>query len=220
MKLDLHIHSTFSRDGTASPKQIVARCKELGLDGFAIADHNAIQGTLEAVDLAKEAGLLAVRGVEISTCSGHVLAYGVSELVPKGLLVRETVERIQAAGGIAVVAHPVRFPSGIGLEAAGAKEFDAIEVLNGGNSRRSNRRAKDLASRLGKPVTAGSDAHEIDEIGKAYVEVDGSLTEAQVLDAIRQGRSRVGGRSRSRTEGIVYSVETLFEWLRGSFKRL
>jgi len=74
MKLDLHIHSTFSRDGTSSPEQIVARCKELGLDGLAITDHNAIQGSLEVVDLAKQKGMLAIRGVEISTVDGHVLA--------------------------------------------------------------------------------------------------------------------------------------------------
>jgi len=220
MKLDLHIHSTFSRDGTATPEQIAARCKELGLDGFAITDHNAIQGSLEAVELAKQAGLLVIRGVEISTDSGHVLAYGVSELVPKGLSIPETVRRIQSAGGLAVAPHPVRFPSGIGLEAAGTKEFDAIEVLNGGNSRRANRRAENLAARLGRPVTAGSDAHQMDEIGKAYIEVDGQMTEAQVLDAIRNGRTRAGGRSRTRAEGIVYSIETLLEWLRGSFKRL
>ena len=220
MKLDLHIHSTFSRDGTATPEIVVARCRELGLDGFAITDHNAIQGSLEAFGLARESGLVAVRGIEISTDSGHVLAYGLSELVPKGLSVRETIERIHSAGGIAVVPHPVRFPSGIGLEAAGENEFDAIEVLNGGNSRRSNRKAKDLAARLGKPVTAGSDAHETDEIGKSYVEIDGASTEAQVLDSIISGHARAGGRSRSRAEGIVYSVETLFEWLRGSFKRL
>jgi predicted metal-dependent phosphoesterase TrpH len=106
------------------------------------------------------------------------------------------------------------------LESAEANEFDAIEILNGGNSRRSNRRAKDLAVRLGRPVTAGSDAHEIHEVGKAYVEVDGMMTEAQILDAVRNGRTRAGGRSRSRAEGVVYSIETLFEWLRGSFKRL
>jgi predicted metal-dependent phosphoesterase TrpH len=220
MKLDLHIHSTFSRDGTATPEQIAARCKELGLDGFAITDHNAIQGSLEAMEIAENAGLLAIRGVEISTDSGHILAYGVSELIPKGLSIPETIKRIHAAGGVAVAAHPIRFPSGIGLDSAGANEFDAIEILNGGNSRRSNRRAKDLAVRLGRPVTAGSDAHEIDEVGKAYVEVDGMMTEAQILDAVRNGRTRAGGRSRSRAEGVVYSIETLFEWLRGSFKRL
>ncbi len=220
MKLDLHIHSAFSRDGIASPMEIVNRCKELGLDGFAITDHNGIQGSLESIEHAREAGLIAVRGIEVSTVDGHVLAYGVSEVIPKGLSVQETIDRIHAIGGIAVAAHPVRFPSGIGLEAAENNSFDAIEILNGGNSRSSNRKALKLAERLGKPRTAGSDAHKIEEIGKSYVTIESALSEGEVLEAIANGRVRIGGRSRSRGEGIVYSLETLFEWLRGSFKRL
>jgi len=220
MKLDLHIHSTYSRDGTASPKEIVLKCKELGLDGLAITDHNAIQGSMDAVKLAELEGLLVVRGVEISTINGHVLAYGISELIPKGLSIHETIDKIHESGGVAVAAHPVRFPSGIGLELASYSKFDAIEVLNGGNSRRSNLRAARLAESLRRPVTAGSDAHSVEEIGKSYVVLEGPQTEKDVLDALRSGRARAGGRSRSRGEGMIYSMETLVEWLRGSFKRL
>ena len=220
MRLDLHIHSTFSRDGTATPGEIVQRCRQLGLDGFAIADHNEIKGSLEAVSYSRDLGLLAVRAVEISTNEGHILSYGVSELVPKGLSIRETIDRVHALGGIAVAAHPVRFPSGIGLEATEHHRFDAIEVLNGGNSRRSNGRAGRLAERSGKPVTAGSDAHRIDEIGKSYVEMDVASSEDDIISSISRGRARVGGRSRTYSEGVVYSVETLVAWLRGSLKRL
>jgi predicted metal-dependent phosphoesterase TrpH len=220
MKFDLHIHSSYSRDGTASPKEIVERCKALGLDGFAITDHNAVQGSLESVEQAKRYGLVAVRGVEVSTADGHVLVYGTSELVPKGLSIQETIDRVHAAGGIVVAGHPVRFPSGIGLENSANGSFDAIEILNGGNSKRSNRKALRLAESLGKPVTAGSDAHTIDEVGKSYVVIDGVSTEAELLDAIRTGRTRVGGRSRSHAEGVVYALETLVEWLKGSFRRL
>jgi predicted metal-dependent phosphoesterase TrpH len=220
MKFDLHIHSSYSRDGTASPKEIVERCKALGLDGFAITDHNAIQGSLEAAELAKLDGLIAVRGVEVSTVDGHVLAYGLSEPVPKGLSIQETIDKVHAAGGVVVAGHPVRFPSGIGLENSANRSFDAIEVLNGGNSNRSNRKALKLAERLGKPVTAGSDAHKIHEIGKSFIVVDGVASEAELLDALRSGRAHTGGRSRSHMEGAVYALETLAEWLRGSFRRL
>jgi predicted metal-dependent phosphoesterase TrpH len=220
MKLDLHIHSAYSRDGASTPEQIVRRCKELGLDGLAVTDHNAIIGSLESVELARQEGLIAVRGVEVSTMEGHILAYGVPELVPRNLAIQETIDKIHAAGGLAVAAHPLRFPSGIGLEAAANESFDAIEVLNGGNPGRSNRRVLRLAERLTRPVTAGSDAHRIDEVGKAYVVIDGASSEGDVLEAIRRGRTRAGGRSRTVGEGAVYSVETLIEWFRGSFRRL
>lgn len=220
MKLDLHIHSAYSRDGSSTPEQIVHRCKELGLGGFAVTDHNSIKGSLEAVELARAEGLVAVRGVEVSTIEGHVLAYGVPELIPRDLSIQATIDRIHDAGGLAVAAHPLRFPSGIGLESAANSSFDAIEILNGGNSRRSNSRARKLAEQSGKPVTAGSDAHRIGEVGKAYVEIDAVSCEEDVLEAVRRGRARPGGRSRTRVEGAAYSLETLIEWLRGSFKRL
>jgi hypothetical protein len=70
------------------------------------------------------------------------------------------------------------------------------------------------------PVTAGSDAHELNQIGKAYTVVEGVSTEADVIAAIAKGSSRAAGRSRYFSEGVVYSIETLVGWLRGDFKRL
>lgn len=220
MRLDLHIHSSYSRDAKASPHEIVLRCKALGLDGFAVADHNAIEGSLAAASLAAEHGLLAIRAVEVSTAEGHVLAYGVDEVLPRGLSVAETIESIRAAGGLAVAAHPIRFPSGIGLSATRSNGFDAVEVLNGGNSKRSNAKARRVAEELHLPVTAGSDAHELHEIGKCYVESPSVSSEDEFLEMVRTGSLCPGGRSRSSREGIVYSVETLVEWVRGSFRRL
>lgn len=220
MNLDMHIHSSFSRDATASPEAVVRRCYELGLGGLAISDHNSIEGSLRAESLAKQHGLVHIRGVEISAKEGHVLAYGVGELVPRGLGVAETIERIHELGGVAVAAHPKRFPSGIGLEIARHAGFDAIEVLNGGSSRRSNLLARKVAEESRLPVTAGSDAHSIGEVGKAYVVIEECTSEDEVLEAIRKGRTKAGGRSRSTWEGVVYSVETFVEWLRGEFRRL
>lgn len=220
MKLDLHIHSSYSRDASAPPKDILAHAKSIGLDGIAITDHNAIKGSLEACALAKDMGIIVVGGVEVSALEGHVLAYGVSEVIPKGLPMPETVERIRASGGIAVAAHPKRFPSGMGLELAGTIGFDAIEVLNGGSSGRGNRLARKVAEGRNSPVTAGSDAHELEQVGKSYTVVDDVSTEEDVIDRISKGGSSTGGRSRTHVEGVTYSLETLVEWLRGDFKRL
>jgi len=220
MKLDLHIHSVFSRDGTATVEEIISRCKAQGLQGFAITDHNAIEGALRSVELARREGLVSVTGVEVSTAEGHVLAYGIRELVPRGLSVAETVDRIRSAGGVAVAAHPKRFPSGIGLRAASDEGFDAIETLNGGSSSRGNRQAERVAQARRLPRTGGSDAHAVPEIGKAWTVVDDASTDEDVLAAIRKGACRPGGRSRSAREGIVYSWETFISWLCGGLSRL
>jgi len=220
MKLDLHIHSRYSRDASASPLDIVRRCKSVGMDGMAITDHNEIKGSLEAYAVAEAAGVVIVRGVEVSAIEGHILALGVGELVPRGLPAKETVERIHAAGGIAVAAHPGRFPSGVGLKRANTMDFDAIEVLNGGSSRRSNSHAKAIAVGRGLPMTGGSDAHGIEDVGKAWTEVDGVFTEEEVIRAISAGRCAVGGRSRTSAEGVRYSWEVFVEWLRGDLRRI
>lgn len=219
MKLDLHIHSTFSRDGTAEPEDIIAYAEGKGLDGVAITDHNSIEGSLKAFG-SPPTGFIVVRGVEVSALEGHVLAYGLTVTVPKGLPMSETIEKVHSLGGIAVAAHPKRFPSGMGLKVAETGKFDGIEVLNGGSSRRRNALARRVADKTGLPVTAGSDAHELDSIGKSYTIIESASTEDDVLECIRRGRTMVGGRSRSRAEGARYSVETMIEWLRGSFKRL
>ena len=220
MKLDMHIHSRYSRDAKASPKEIAAECKRVGLDGFAIADHNAIQGSLDAVSASAETGLIVVRAVEVSAEEGHVLAYGIRELVPKGLPVAETIDKIHAAGGLAVAAHPKRFPSGMGIEAARAGKFDAIEVLNGNNAGRSNGMARRVAEERKLPKTGGSDSHELESIGRAFTVIDDASTEDQVLDAILKNRSTVGGRSRSMGEGVRYSWEVFLAWAKGDFRRL
>jgi predicted metal-dependent phosphoesterase TrpH len=220
MKLDMHIHSSYSRDASARPKDIVSLCKKSGLDGLAITDHNSIGGWTEAESLASELGLVFVRAVELSTKDGHVLAYGVHELVPRGLSVEETIEKVHEAGGVAVAAHPRRFPSGMGLALARTRPFDGIEVINGGSSARSNRHARKVAELKGSAITAGSDAHELDQVGKAYTIVESVLTEDDVLDAIRKKRTSVGGRSRNMSEGIRYSWEVFAEWIKGDLTRL
>ncbi|HIH01034.1 TPA: PHP domain-containing protein [Thermoplasmata archaeon] len=220
MKLDLHIHSKFSRDGAATVEDILGRCRSLGLDGCSITDHNSIDGSIEAFELAHSFGLLVVRGIEISTSEGHVLAYGLSSTVPSGLAVAETIQRVHEAGGIAVAAHPRRFPSGLGIRRASKESFDAVEILNGGSSRASNKSSAALATRIGLPGVGGSDAHRIEEIGRAATVLQDVTSERQVIDSILGGKTSVVGRSRNVQETVVYAKETLTEWVRGGFKRM
>ena len=220
MRLDLHIHSKYSRDAAnGSPRDILKRVKSAGLDGLAITDHNSIDGSLEAAGMSKESGLVVVRGIEVSTASGHVLVYGVDEAIPRGLSIDETVRRAHELGGVAVAAHPKRFPSGIGLEAARSGPFDGIETVNGGNPSRSNAKARRIAEVRALSQTGGSDAHKPHEIGRSFTVFENPLTEDDVLEAVRRGVARSGGRSRTAKEGVVYSYETLLEWVRGGFGR-
>lgn len=63
---DLHTHSYYS-DGSDSPAEIVAAAAELGLTAVALTDHNTIAGLAEFRKAARDTGVEAILGVEIST---------------------------------------------------------------------------------------------------------------------------------------------------------
>lgn len=79
-RADLHIHSTYS-DGTFTPKEIVELAKKIGLQGLSITDHDTIEAYDTLFDLAQEAGLEVLTGVEFSAYhhghSVHILGYGI-----------------------------------------------------------------------------------------------------------------------------------------------
>lgn len=80
MKIDLHIHTTYS-DGILSPTEIVDTAKECELDVIALTDHDNILSYKIAKDYVKEKGLKLeiVQGVEINTLykgyEVHILGY-------------------------------------------------------------------------------------------------------------------------------------------------
>ncbi|HNF94893.1 MAG TPA: PHP domain-containing protein, partial [Anaerolineales bacterium] len=64
---DLHLHTIYSYDGTATVPAVLRRARELGLNVIAITDHDEIAGALEAVKLASHYGVEVIPGSEITT---------------------------------------------------------------------------------------------------------------------------------------------------------
>ncbi|MBO9596647.1 MAG: PHP domain-containing protein [Cohnella sp.] len=79
-RADLHTHTTAS-DGKNRPSVNVSMAADIGLGAIAITDHDTVAGIPEALEAAKEAGILVVPGVEISTAAKgkdiHILGYGI-----------------------------------------------------------------------------------------------------------------------------------------------
>ncbi|MBT8369794.1 MAG: PHP domain-containing protein [Deltaproteobacteria bacterium] len=76
-KADLHIHSCLSPcgDWSMSPKRIVQKSSEVGLDLIAVCDHNTVENAAVAMKEGRKQGVLVLPGMEI--CSKeevHVLA--------------------------------------------------------------------------------------------------------------------------------------------------
>jgi len=185
LKIDIHVHTTYSHDALITPKDLIFYAKKRGLDGVAITDHDRIDGALK---IAKETDFLIVPGIEISSLNGHIIGLNVDELVPPKLGVDETLDRIHEAGGIAVACHPITFFKE-SLKERISSRFDAIEVINSVAFpfKYSVRRSEEIASRLGLVRVAGSDAHYGPEIGYAYTFVNAESEVDEVVNAIRKG---------------------------------
>jgi predicted metal-dependent phosphoesterase TrpH len=80
MRVDLHIHTTAS-DGRWTPQELVAQVLRVGIELFAIADHETVANVAPTAALVGGTGLSFLPGVEISVLVDgrvfHVLGYGV-----------------------------------------------------------------------------------------------------------------------------------------------
>jgi predicted metal-dependent phosphoesterase TrpH len=199
LSVELHAHSALSYDGRDPVEDILERARSAGIDAVAVTDHDEIDASLDAAALAPDYGLVGIPGMEISSAAGHVLAFGIDELVPAGLSFDETLDRIRDLGGVAIVPHPFQ-TSRHGVARHISRDqlasADAIEVYN---SRLltglANRKAEKFAARRGLPMTAGSDAHIAEMVARAVTEVDtDERTPEAILDAVCDGRTSVVGR--------------------------
>ncbi|WP_319506892.1 PHP domain-containing protein [uncultured Methanolobus sp.] len=196
MKFDLHVHSCYSKDSNSSLDDILEHAARNGLDGFAICDHDVIEGGIACSKRAKEIGsdLVVIPGVEVSSSKGHILVLGVRESIEPGLSPEETIKKARQQGAVVIIPHPFKMTShGIGY--VEGLDTDAVEVLN---SRcvtdGPNNKARKVAQELGFPMVGGSDSHEAEMVGRSYTEIQAdSRTVEGVLDGIRKGHTSPGG---------------------------
>lgn len=215
LKIDLHMHTHYSEDGTSTLKDVIRSAGKQGLDGVAITDHGT---TLGAQRLAKQKRLLVIPGIEIETIRGHVLALNVKEPITSKLTLTETVEKIHDCGAIAVIAHPAALlKTGLGQIVEADSGIDAIEVINSASFPFfvSTYLARRLSRRLGLPETAGSDAHHPDEIGRAYTLIEANSNPDDVIEAIRKGKTIPFGKPISWILRIQRGASGVREKIRG-----
>ena len=78
MDIDLHCHSTAS-DGVLTPRELVLRAHEQGVQTLALTDHDTTEGLPVAQQTADELGMRLITGIELSCVWGgttiHILGY-------------------------------------------------------------------------------------------------------------------------------------------------
>jgi predicted metal-dependent phosphoesterase TrpH len=191
LKIDLHVHTTASLDSFIELKDAVKTAEKIGLDGFAVTDHDTIENALLGMKVKTE--IIVLPGIEVTSKEGHILGVGLTEKVPKNLPAKETVETIRELGGVAVVPHPFDpLKHGVGEKVALSTDPDAIETMNSNslffNSACS--RSSRLADEMQKPKTGGSDAHLLPSLGRVYTEIEAESPDlTSILQSIREGKT-------------------------------
>ena len=191
VKADLHIHTTYSIDSVISKKELVFYAKKSGLNAVAVTDHNKIEGALK---MAQQTDFLIIPGIEVSSLHGHIIGLNVKTLIPRGLSVDETVDRIHEAGGIAIACHPFALLKGSIGKYISVK-FDAVETINASAFpfKRATNQANWLAERLKLPKVGGTDAHYGPVIGQAYTLLDSEPNVEAIVKAITNGQCKPKG---------------------------
>ena len=222
LKLDLHIHSCYSDDAGGTPEDIIRSLKKRGLQGMAITDHNTIEGSLKAQQMAPP-DFLVIPGVEISTRDGHLIALNVTKNIPRGLSVGETVDAIIKADGIPIVPHLFRTFSGIKKDALRQvrTKIPALEVFNGCSVPRTNLKTARVAHEFNLGGTGGSDSHDPLYGGFAYTVVESTDFRADaVLSEIERKKTWGEGLTiplMYRRDRMVLSVR---QFVHRGFKRI
>jgi len=172
-KVDLHAHTIYSKDCLTQTTALIEHARKVGLDKIAVTEHNRLDGALRAKEMASD---LVIVGEEIKTTHGEIIAYFVSEMVPRGLSPQETIDRLRAQGAVISIPHPLDSLRSSAMGLANVlpiiDQVDALEVLNARCVRPAdNDAARALAKEHRKLATAGSDAHTLFEVGRCYLEI-------------------------------------------------
>jgi predicted metal-dependent phosphoesterase TrpH len=190
----MHSHTRLSSDSLNDPRKLVETAAERGLGGLCVTDHNQLANAL-ALSQMPDLPIKVIASEEAKSNEGEIIGYFLTEMVPKGLSPEETARRIRGQGGLVCVPHPfdtlrtasrLKTPALYRLVEAGL--VDIIEVLNARSIKlEDNERAVEFAREHGLAMSAGSDAHTLMEVGRAYVEMPDFEGPEGFLASLRNG---------------------------------
>ncbi|MGL4344101.1 MAG: PHP-associated domain-containing protein [Cellulosilyticaceae bacterium] len=191
MFIDTHMHCLEgSPDSFIKVAEIVARARELGLDGICITDHDSNSARAYALEYGQAHDFKIFVGVEILTYEGDIVVFGLDDLPTEKMHAQELIDLVNAKGGVTIAAHPFRENNrGCGKVLKELKGLTAVEVFNGSTKAYNNLYAFATAVELGLATVAASDCHEVETVGRYCTGfVDAIETEADLIAAIKQKR--------------------------------
>jgi predicted metal-dependent phosphoesterase TrpH len=183
----MHLHTSRSFDCLSDPERVIEAADQRGITRICVTDHNEIASALVLKERYPDRVIV---GEEVKTEERvDVIGLYIEEAIPKGTPARRTCDLIHEQGGLVYMPHPFAGGKGGGgrLLDELADVIDVVEVFNARLHRAElNQQALAWAQAHRLPGGAGSDAHTLGEIGRAYVELPAFRdTPAGFLQALR-----------------------------------
>ena len=223
IKLDLHVHTTYSKDSLIKPEDAVKIAIKKGLNGLAICDH----GTLKSFRMLKRKrykNFIIVPGVEIETHIGEVMGLFIEEEIKiKDNDFFTIVNEIKENNGLVVIPHPFDFLRSNHLkmnllnDKIINKYIDGIEVMNSRIIVKSCvKKAKKFNEKYHLFETGGSDAHTPNEIGNGFTLIRGinDLSLESIRKSLLQKKSMSAGRL---SNPLVHGITVLNKIKKGLY---
>ena len=207
MIIDLHTH-TYPRsdDSNLTLDTMIYKAKLVGLDGICLTEHDDFWDKDYISHISTKNELLIFTGVELNTENQHLLVFGLHNYV-FGMHKPEVItEMIAEAKAAMIIAHPYRRKYIHNIQ-EGSKAYTelidsacndwlfnfahGIEVRNGRGTKAENDYSAEIANRLSKSGTGGSDAHDETDLGSYATEFLRDVkTIEELIEELRQGRFR------------------------------
>jgi predicted metal-dependent phosphoesterase TrpH len=215
LRFESHTHTNFS-DGNFYKLMIRTALKKK-IDVIAITDHNTMKGYDYCVRYAKECAkrdcgdIFILPAEEVGCDEGDVLAYGISEEIPRGH-VAETIDNIHDQAALAVMPHPFALASAVSMKTAKTNNFDGIEIINFNSFDLYNHIAQAYAKARPDLIRMGGmDAHQPWDLGHVLNIIDADPETDSILKALRSKKIRVVQSPSSFPWRVHYTVQGFFD---------
>lgn len=187
--LEFHIHTKAgSADSSITVDQLGEAAVAMGTGGLVVAEHFRVWTDWERTAFEARWGVRLYPAVEVTTNRGHVIVLGAEPAERLPSTVEELLPYARKQGHVTIWAHPFRhyfdaihgsqrppFEPGLSAEELALDpmllQADAIEAINAVCTPRENELATNVGLLMGKPLTWGSDAHEVGDVGAQRMDV-------------------------------------------------
>ncbi len=217
-----HVHSKWSYDGSWSLEELSAEFSRRGHRVLMMTEHDRgfsaerLKQYREACAKASTQEIFVMPGIEYSDAANraHVLVWGPVPFLGEGLPTGQMLEAVQAAGGLAVLAHPTRKEVWKSFESSWAGMLLGIEIWNRKyDGWAPSKTAPGLIRMTSTVPFAGLDFHTHRQLFPLAMALDvrGEVLEEGVLDALRFRRCHARAFGLPLAEGMIYKASPVLK---------